>query len=169
MPGACLNDVRDYRTFLAEEAPIAEIETRFLDDINDLIRVPNTTQDSQDDECDLDATPVKRNGHMQFRNTNGTSETATSNSEDWAVAETKSIHGIVAGLGVMSVSVLVPVLAFLVVPGFAGRMVVSLLVCAGILAGLVSSCYTQPPPMTELMMFVAFYGSVMAVLAGVVG
>ncbi|KXJ90015.1 hypothetical protein Micbo1qcDRAFT_164514 [Microdochium bolleyi] len=173
MPSARIDDVRDYRTFLEEEAPIADIETHFLDSVDDLLRIPHCAPGSRDDEEDVAATPVQRFGTAPFRGASqlrhrarplrSTAIIATSQ------AETNSSQGLVAALGAMSVSVLVPVLAFLVVPGFVGRMVVSLLVCAGVLAALLSSRYAQSPPAAEILIFVAFYGSVMAVLAGVVG
>jgi len=64
--------------------------------------------------------------------------------------------------------VLVPLLAFLIVPGFMGRLVVSLLIGIGVASILINTQKIAVPQMSQAAMFLSFYGAAMTILAGVV-
>ncbi|KAH7028842.1 uncharacterized protein B0I36DRAFT_363463 [Microdochium trichocladiopsis] len=173
MPSASVDDVHDYRTFLNDETPIDELETRFLDHVDDLLCFPVGDYGVRNDE-DVSATPVQGKSPPQFYTINRAppgkmSSGQGSSSSGGRVDEPgSSANELVAALGAVSVSILVPVLAFLIVPGFIGRLVVSLLVGVGVVMALVNSQYTALPQARQAMMLVACYGTVMAILAGVV-
>lgn len=68
----------------------------------------------------------------------------------------------------MAVAVMLPLLTFLVIPGFIGRMTVVSLVGIGILGALIQGKVVKLQASQELCVSVGLYGGVMAVLASMV-
>ncbi|KAI3334588.1 hypothetical protein F4824DRAFT_182150 [Ustulina deusta] len=68
----------------------------------------------------------------------------------------------------MAVAITLPILTFLVIPGFIGRMTVVCLVGIGILGALVQGKIMELRASQEFCISVGLYGSVMAFLAGMV-
>ncbi|KAI1117872.1 hypothetical protein F5Y14DRAFT_402290 [Nemania sp. NC0429] len=69
----------------------------------------------------------------------------------------------------MAVAIMLPLLTFLVIPGFIGRMTVVSLVGVGILGALVQGRAVKLQASQELCVGVGLYGGVMAALAAMVG
>ncbi|KAI1198889.1 hypothetical protein F5X97DRAFT_333027 [Nemania serpens] len=69
----------------------------------------------------------------------------------------------------MAVAVMLPLLTFLVIPGFMGRMTVVSLVGTGILGALAQGRLVRLRASQEVCVGVGLYGGVMAALAGMVG
>jgi uncharacterized membrane protein len=170
-----LADVQLYRGYLANYAPIAEIETRFLDAADDLVCVVESDEDMVTDEEDI-ATPMSRPDLVGFdprRRASILSQSDISRrhddrstvSQEQDVPDKPSLlHLSVA----MAVAIVIPILTFLVIPGFIGRMTVVSLVAIGTLGALVQGKVIGVKATQEFCVSVGLYGGVMAVLAGMV-
>ncbi len=152
-----LADIDTYRTYLATQQPITEIETRFLDGVEDLItlapaaggRSPSPSDSaveylrSLDDEAAA-LTPIPRAATApQFATSFGSaaSSTASPRSSRPPTAQQQFpdepaaplVSGELPHLAIATaVAVLVPILTFAVIPGFIGRMTVVLLVAMAV-------------------------------------
>ncbi|KAI3325604.1 hypothetical protein HD806DRAFT_521136 [Xylariaceae sp. AK1471] len=170
-----LADVQLYRGYLTNYAPVAEIETQFLDAADDLVCVDYSDEDMVTDEEDM-ATPLSRPDLARFDSQRRASILSQSDisrrqdersivPQDQDVTDKPSLmHLSVA----MAVAVVLPILTFLVIPGFIGRMTVVSLVGIGTLGALVQGKVIGVQATQEFCICVGLYGGVMAVLAGVV-
>ncbi|RDW78350.1 hypothetical protein BP5796_06202 [Coleophoma crateriformis] len=145
-------DIKEYQAYLSKERLIAENETRFLEQTNDLVFVRNGNlkpPPSQTDE--KSAGPFSKivlpNLDLLFLDVN------------------PGLLGVAASL---AMSVLVPILTFSVIPDFIGRMTVVLLVALGLIGGLFQSGIVGRHTISkEGMICCVIYGGVMVVIAGI--
>ncbi|KAJ8127853.1 hypothetical protein O1611_g5783 [Lasiodiplodia mahajangana] len=174
-------DMQEYRGFLDNYAPISDAETRFLDATDDLICLGDSDGDMTADEEDL-PTPVSRSDIAEFhprRRVSIISQSDISRRFDDRVT-TPSVdpeipsqdqhriakHALMLLSVAMAVAVILPILTFLVIPGFIGRMTVVCLVGIGILGALVQAKVIKLQATQEFCVSVGLYGGVMAILAG---
>ncbi|KAI1103387.1 hypothetical protein F4804DRAFT_342543 [Jackrogersella minutella] len=176
MPVPTLEDIHEYRNYLATHAPIAEVETRFLDATDDLICVSEEYQEIVDE--DPIPTPIP---HTSFTMAEPRSASPIIKSrpvspyrqdrqEDSSVITVDSIYddSPVIPLSIaVTVAVILPILTFLIIPGYLGRLTVVFLVGLSILGGLIQGGIVGVHTW-ELLTCVGLYGAVMAVIAGIV-
>ncbi|RDW84795.1 hypothetical protein BP6252_02385 [Coleophoma cylindrospora] len=145
-------DIKQYQAYLSKERLIAENETRFLEQTNDLVFIRNENlkpPPSQADEMSVGPFSKKElpNLDLLFLDVN------------------PGLLGVAAAL---AMSVLVPILTFSVIPGFIGRMTVVLLVALGLMGGLFQSGIVGRHTISkEGMICCVIYGGVMVVIAGI--
>ncbi|KAI1363643.1 hypothetical protein F5Y08DRAFT_236511 [Xylaria arbuscula] len=186
LPPPSLADVHEYRGFLGSYAPIAEVETQFLDATDDLVWLGYSDEDSATNEEDI-VTPISPSDITDFpprRRVSILSQSDTSRRyeerrapspaqgiisqsaghEQDAANEPKLTHLALA----LTAAITLPILTFLVIPGFIGRMTVVCLVGIGILGTLVQGNVMRLRASQELCISVGLYGGVMAFLAGMI-
>jgi uncharacterized protein DUF6594 len=168
-----LSDVGDYRSYLATHNPIVEIETRFLDVVDDLVsmaRPSSPDTDQTDFASDGAPTPMPQysNDPTSTLPTNPSDNdkaslmTKISNAQPvTSVFEPTVPHVALA----VAVSFLLPILTFSVIPSFVGRMIVVLLVALGVLGPLMQSRERLGVDAQDGVILASIYGGVMAVVA----
>ncbi|GKT90165.1 hypothetical protein Ct61P_08015 [Colletotrichum tofieldiae] len=161
-------DVDFYRAYLANHNPIAEIETRFLDPLDDLVSLArpssSSSRESGFSNDDL-KTPQPRNARLpRWTWEGGTRPNA------YAACFLPTVALAFAA------AFLLPILTFAVIPGFIGRMAVVLLVAVGVAAGVIQAGLfngggDRPAKVaaTEGLLASGVYVGVMAVVAGIFG
>ncbi|TPX11576.1 uncharacterized protein E0L32_007787 [Thyridium curvatum] len=160
LPAPTFSDVETYRTYLATQQPIAEIETRFLEPVDDLVSLapsstysPSTSSQSSASDylnnlSDDALTPMPRSGpflpSLPPRSSRASSMVSRSRPatalrerdemrQAGHIARSSSSPVELPHLAIsMAVAVLVPIMTFSVIPGFVGRMTVVLLVALGV-------------------------------------
>ncbi|KAI0185286.1 hypothetical protein EV127DRAFT_348736 [Xylaria flabelliformis] len=184
LPPPTMPAISQYRGFLASYTPISEVETQFLDATDDLVCLSYSDDDEMiADEEDV-VTPVSRSDITDFhtrRRVSILSQSDTSRQLDERNTPSSDPGGVpldqqhttakylLMSLSVaMAVAVILPILTFLVIPGFIGRMTVVGLVGIGILVALVQGSWVKFQATQEFCLSVGLYGCVMAVLAGMV-
>ncbi|KAI1121248.1 hypothetical protein F5Y10DRAFT_105147 [Nemania abortiva] len=173
-------DMQEYQGFLTSYAPISDIETRFLDATDDLVCLGDSDEDMTADEEDI-PTPVSRSDIAEFHPRRRVSiisqsdisrrfdERIVTPSPDQEIHQpTIAKHALMLLSVAMAVAVILPILTFLVIPGFIGRMTVVCLVGTGLLGALVQAKAVKLQATQEFCVSVGLYGGVMAVLAGMV-
>ncbi|KAI1752982.1 hypothetical protein F4782DRAFT_530095 [Xylaria castorea] len=184
LPSPTIAAISQYRGFLANYTPISEVEAQFLDSADDLVGLGySDDEETIADEEDV-VTPVSRSDIADFhtrrrvsilsqsdishqlneRNTPSLDHESVSQDQQHMTAKHLLMHLSVA----MAVAVILPILTFLVIPGFIGRMTVVCLVGIGILGALVQGRWVKFQATQEFCLSVGLYGCVMAVLAGMV-
>ncbi|TRX92588.1 hypothetical protein FHL15_006515 [Xylaria flabelliformis] len=184
LPPPTMPAISQYRGFLANYTPISEVETQFLDATDDLVCLSYSDDDEMiADEEDV-ATPVSRSDITDFHTRRRVSilsqsdtsrqldERNTPSSDPERVPldqqHTTAKYLLMCLSVAMAVAVILPILTFLVIPGFIGRMTVVGLVGTGILVTLVQGSWVKFQATQEFCLSVGLYGCVMAVLAGMV-
>ncbi|KAI8627193.1 hypothetical protein F5Y19DRAFT_465968 [Xylariaceae sp. FL1651] len=180
LPTPTLADIHEYQGYLSTYAPIAEIETRFLDAVDDLVCIGDGDEGVEAEEEEM-ATPMPPSGFTDFQPQRRVSipvsirsqsdisrrhDERSAVSQDQVVIKEKPslIHISLA----MAVAVILPILTFMVIPGFIGRMTVVSLVGAGTLGALVQGRVIGVQATQDFCVCVGLYGGVMAILAGMV-
>ncbi|KAI1171549.1 hypothetical protein F4777DRAFT_591158 [Nemania sp. FL0916] len=182
LPSPTPTDTQDYRIFLSNYAPIADVETFFLDATDDLVCLSYSDEYVTPDEDEI-ATPTSRSDIPDFRRQRRVSilsQSDTSRRYDDRMVPS-SDHGstfqeqrvtrkpLLALLSIaMAVATIVPILTFLVIPGFVGRMTVASLIGVGALGALVQGEVIELRATQELCVSIGLYGGVMALLAGMI-
>ncbi|KAK3690174.1 hypothetical protein B0T22DRAFT_375130 [Podospora appendiculata] len=158
LPPASMSDIEDYRTYLATQNPIAEIETRFLDPADDLVclaptRSPTSSGASSpsyhlsDADADDALTPMPYKTSFGNQSVYSNSSAASSRKgmfgkgkgrntkpSTFTLGLARSLENIPMGqaAGLAALGVVVPVVTFPVIVDFVGRMAVVLVVGLGI-------------------------------------
>ncbi|KAG7126650.1 hypothetical protein HYQ45_006615 [Verticillium longisporum] len=174
-------DIDRYRDYLNNRQPIVEPEARFLDPEDDLVSLarPHSTYHAPEFSSDDLQTPMPRT--MVFPPTPNSPLSDLDSCRSTRVAYVHDgSHRTPASsmpqiLVAMSAAFLLPILCFIVIPGYIGRMAVVMIVAGGLLAallqagvlrmganGLVGLGGTQ-----DCILCIGVYGAVMAVVAGV--
>ncbi|KAK7941577.1 uncharacterized protein PG986_013964 [Apiospora aurea] len=185
MPKPALADVREYQGYLAANVPIAEHETRFLDAADDLVCL-----------ADEPAEPLRDGGYLrggeegqlqqQFATDHQRSPRRRSIQYSpvsrWSLREDtpdESSYGEGGDVGedgeapvislslAMAVAVIAPIMAFGIVPGYFGRLIVVLLVSVAVLWGLVHERVVGVHATRDFYICAGLYGMAMAVVAGI--
>ncbi|KAI0862287.1 hypothetical protein F4860DRAFT_123457 [Xylaria cubensis] len=184
LPPPTMPAISQYRGFLASYTPISEVETQFLDATDDLVSLSYSDDEEMiADEEDV-VTPVSRSDITDFHTRRRVSilsqsdtsrqldERNTPSSDPEKVPldqqHTTAKYLLMSLSVAMAVAVILPILTFLVIPGFIGRMTVVGLVGTGILVALVQGSWVKFQATQEFCLSVGLYGCVMAVLAGMV-
>ncbi|KAI0814132.1 hypothetical protein GGR55DRAFT_496837 [Xylaria sp. FL0064] len=187
LPAPTPVDIQEYRGFLASYVPIAEVETQFLDATDDLVCLGYSDEDMATNGEDV-ITPISRSDITDFQSRRRVSILSQSDiSHRYEERRTPSpelrkasCHGPIHEQHVpnepslthlsvaMAAAIILPILTFLVIPGFIGRMTVVCLVGSGILGALVQGKAMKLRVSQELCVSVGLYGGVMAFLAAMV-
>ncbi|KAI8958092.1 hypothetical protein F5Y11DRAFT_337407 [Daldinia sp. FL1419] len=176
MPAPTTEDIHEYRSYLVAHAPIAEVETRFLDSTDDLVCPSYEYQEVVDEDpiptpiphrdfavaeprsVSPIPSPIKSRPTSPYRQEEIGTETVISMYEESPIVP--------LSIGI-TVSVILPILTFLIIPGYLGRLTVVFLVGLGILGALIQGGIVAVRTW-ELSVCVGLYGAVMAVIAGIV-
>ncbi|KAI1763222.1 hypothetical protein GGR53DRAFT_521103 [Hypoxylon sp. FL1150] len=174
MPPPTLEDIHEYRAYLATQAPIAEVETHFLDAADDLVCLDDEVQEEIIDEEPLPTpiphldftmveprsrSPIRSRPVSPYRPEETGTETVDENMNDEPAIIPLSVA--------VTIAVILPILTFLIIPGYPGRLTVVFLVGLSILGALIQG-QVIPVRTWELFVCVGLYGVVMAVIAGIV-
>ncbi|KAI2616753.1 hypothetical protein GGR54DRAFT_641345 [Hypoxylon sp. NC1633] len=172
LPVPTLEDIHEYRTYLANHAPIAEVETHFLDPTDDLISVVDEVQEEVVEEAI--ATPIPRPDFTMF---NARSESPIrprpvspyrQEENDTETVDNMYDEPPIIPLSIaVTIAIIIPILTFLIIPGYLGRLTVVFLVGLGTLGALIMGRIVTVRTW-ELLTCVGLYGAVMAVIAGIV-
>ncbi|KAM0324908.1 hypothetical protein ACHAQA_007874 [Verticillium albo-atrum] len=174
-------DIDHYRSYLATHQPIVDSEARFLDPEDDLVSlarppVPHHAHDFSSDDL---LTPMPR--AMIFPPTPKSPMSDLDNCRSPRAAYTyeanrrgtpSTMPQLVAAV---AAAFLLPILCFIVIPGYVGRMAVVLIVAGGLLAALVQSGVLRMGAnglaglggTQDCALCVGIYGAVMAIVAGI--
>lgn len=170
-------DIHDYKSFLASTCAVVEDETRFLNAVDDLVsltRAPVPPHHPHDLMSEDVLTPMPRPpgdaGFPPGRPQSASSAYSTTWKSSLPPAE-RTVPATVAQLALaMAVALLVPILTFAVIPGFAARMTVVLLVGMGVCTAMLQSgllkFLSSERGYLDCILYVGVYGGVMAVVAG---
>ncbi|KAI0424689.1 hypothetical protein F5Y09DRAFT_130523 [Xylaria sp. FL1042] len=188
LPAPTPVDIQEYRGFLASYVPIAEVETQFLDATDDLVCLGYSDEDTATNDEDV-ITPVSRSDITDFQSRRRVSILSQSDishryderrtpSPDQRKASPGPVHdnnqhtpneqSLTHMSLAMAAAIALPILTFLVIPGFIGRMTVVCLVGSGILGALVQGNVMKLRASQEFCISVGLYGGVMAFLAAMV-
>ncbi|KAI1453640.1 hypothetical protein F4805DRAFT_469924 [Annulohypoxylon moriforme] len=183
MPVPSLEDIHEYRSYLATHAPIAEIESRFLDISDDLICVSDEYQEVVDEEPvptpiphqsftmaePRAVSPIRSRPVSPYQQDRPISPYRQDRQEGSIITvDTVYDDNQVILLSIaVTVAVILPILTFLIIPGYLGRLTVVILVGLGILGALFQGQIVAIRTW-ELLTCVGLYGAVMAVVAGIV-
>lgn len=127
-------ETEEYRSFLEQQKPIAELETRFLDAPDDLIALQSPPPSL---DCLSSGAPTPRpRADRPSSPSLPEKEAKSAAPAPTAPARRISIPSLAAAI---AVAVLLPVLSFASVPGLPGRMTVIWLVAAGVLNPLLQA------------------------------
>ncbi|GKT63975.1 hypothetical protein ColTof3_11314 [Colletotrichum tofieldiae] len=175
LPAPNPQDVDFYRAYLANHNPIAEIETRFLDPLDDLVSLArpssSSSRESGFSNDDL-KTPQPRNARLPPMDLGGRNK-----AERIRRLLVAALTGFLPTVALaFAAAFLLPILTFAVIPGFIGRMAVVLLVAVGVAAGVIQAGLfngggDRPAKVaaTEGLLASGVYVGVMAVVAGIFG
>ncbi|KAI0531899.1 hypothetical protein GGR58DRAFT_208721 [Xylaria digitata] len=187
LPAPSPADMHEYRNFLSSYAPIAEKETQFLDAADDLVYVGYSDEDTATNEEEV-ITPISRSDITDFQSRRRVSILSQSDisrrydergspSPDQGVDTQSAVahdqpamdKQLLTHLSMATAAAItLPILTFLVIPGFIGRMTVACLVGIGILGALVQGKVIMFEATQQLFVSVGLYGGVMALLAGMI-
>ncbi|KAI0973701.1 hypothetical protein F4678DRAFT_408029 [Xylaria arbuscula] len=186
LPAPAPVDIQEYRGFLASYTPITEVETQFLDATDDLVCLGYSDEDMATNEEDV-ITPITRSDitdfppqrrvsvlsqsdiSHRFEERRSPSPNQPNSSHDAPHNQHAANNQSLTHLSIaMAAAITLPILTFLVIPGFIGRMTVVCLVGIGILGALVQGRVMKLQASQEFCISVALYGGVMAFLAGMV-
>jgi len=173
-----LSDVSDYRSYLATHNPITEIETRFLDVVDDLVSMARpSSRDSDQTDYGSDGAPTPMPQHLG--DSTGSVSTLPANPSESdkdsllrKISNARPIAPVfeptVAHVALaVAVSFLLPILTFSVIPSFVGRMIVVFLVALGVLGPLMQSRERLGVDAQDGVVLASIYGGVMAVVAAI--
>lgn len=155
-------DIHEYRGYLATHDLIAEPETHFLDPNEDLICLGDAPESSCDEE-DMIATPMPRRGSILNSLADSFQPSFPTVIDEDETVEDSSFPVKIA----VSIAVLVPMLTFIVIPGYLGRMGVVILVGIGVLTALLQSRTIEMRATRDFCFSAGAYGVFMAVIAGI--
>lgn len=142
-------EVERYRDFLESECPVVEEETRFLDHIEDLI-VLGRASGGHVHSHPTSISPSHAHPHSHPPSTTPSSHQKVELPSISPSLRTKINHpnehsvsrpspNLLSLAIAIAAAVLVPILTFVVIPGFLGRMVVAFLVAGGIVGAIVQA------------------------------
>ncbi|KAK8036535.1 hypothetical protein PG991_001672 [Apiospora marii] len=177
MPKPALADVREYQGYLAAHGPIAEHETRFLDATDDLVCLADEgtaglasgsgyQRGTGDGERQL-RLPRRRSiqyspaSRLSFR------EDTTPEGSTYGEGDDEDESPVISLSLAMAVAVIAPIMAFGIVPGYFGRMMVVLLVSVAVVWGLVHERVIGIHATRDFYICAGLYGMAMAVVAGI--
>ncbi|KAF6808604.1 hypothetical protein CSOJ01_07459 [Colletotrichum sojae] len=169
LPAPEQRDIDYYRAYLANHNPIVEIETRFLDPVDDLVSLarPPSSRGAEDEL----RTPMPRKPQKQHFLLTGTKSERARRVLAFLI-NSYALHVALA----FAAAFLLPILTFAVIPGYLGRMAVVLLVAVGVALAVVQAGLfgagkdrTASQAATEGLLVSGIYVGVMAVVAGIFG
>ncbi|KAF7555130.1 hypothetical protein G7046_g6624 [Stylonectria norvegica] len=165
-----MEEVNEYRAYLAHQQPVVDVEARFLDNPDDLVLLARepTVYERQDDLLTPMSRPMADAGFPPGNNSSDTVDYQFN--RNFAVPTQPLPDGAPRELAIATVvAILVPLLVFSVIPEFIGRIAVVLLVAAGVVMSLVQSglfrLLTQARGGLDCMVCLGVYGAIMALLA----
>jgi hypothetical protein len=166
-------EVHEYKTYLAAGHPVVEEEGRFLDVVDDLakLNIPQDVQGGLMSETVYTPMPRSTKEEVGFPPGHQVSDTKDQKHSQRGATEPPAsifVHFMLA----MIAAVLAPILTFLVIPNFVGRMTVVLLVWSGALTALMQTGVLDQlmagGGIVECVVATTVYGVAMAVIASVV-
>ncbi|KAK6070670.1 hypothetical protein SCUP515_08279 [Seiridium cupressi] len=158
-------DVHEYRGYLATHALIAETETHFLDQSEDLVCLDETSESSDNDE-DMAATPMPRQEPI-LASPGSRASSFQHNSLNQNEKDNVADRALDPINFAMVTAVVIPTLSFSLIPGYLSRMVVVILVGLGVVGALLQTQEVGTYATKHVYICAGAYGAVMAVIAGV--
>ncbi|KAG9235365.1 hypothetical protein BJ875DRAFT_374447 [Amylocarpus encephaloides] len=165
-------DVSNYRAYLQNANPIAEVETRFLDPEDDLVSI--YSENISPAACSYSTSQATSSTSSSYSPSIVAPEFELSptlvEEEHKEASEEIPAQCIVRALaGALAISVLIPILTFSVIPGFVGRITATSLVVGGVLVALMQGGVVEQGMIfrSEGLMCAGIYGGVMVVVAGI--
>ncbi|KAH9207101.1 hypothetical protein DL95DRAFT_438697 [Leptodontidium sp. 2 PMI_412] len=165
-----LEDIEHYRSYLQTEQPIAEAETHFLDPTDDLVSIYSETLAPPSFLHSSDA-PSSTASSSEISSQVSSSTTPSAPLPSPISAAHPELQPILPGLAsAIAIAILVPILTFSVIPGFMGRLTVSMLVATFMVGALIQSGIVQRYMLfgKESLTCAGIYVGVMVVIAGIV-
>ncbi|KUJ10934.1 uncharacterized protein LY89DRAFT_739914 [Mollisia scopiformis] len=169
-----IDDIDQYREYLEVEQPIHEAETHFLDPEDDLVslssqplhhRSPYRRHHSESPSSEVSSSDISSR-HLA----SASAPSAESKLPELQNPTKDTVQSIFPALAAaIATSILLPVLTFTVIPGFIGRLTVTLLVALFTVAALIQAQILSRKVLLgrESVMCFGIYGGVMTVLAGI--
>jgi hypothetical protein len=153
-------DISTYRDYLQTAHPIAEAETRFLDPAEDLVSISS-------DHMPPSSSSYSASQSSVSSYPSSTIIPQTKPSEPFPDEETQSILPALAAA--LATAILIPILAFTVIPNFIGRIAVTSIAACGVLGAAIQGGVVDMNMVlrSEGLMCVGIYGGVMIVVAGI--
>jgi hypothetical protein len=153
-------DISTYRDYLQTAHPIAEAETRFLDPAEDLVSISS-------DHMPPSSSSYSASQSSVSSYPSSTIIPQTKPSEPFPDEETQSILPALAAA--LATAILIPILAFTVIPNFIGRIAVTSIAACGVLGAAIQGGVVDMNMVlrSESLMCVGIYGGVMIVVAGI--
>ncbi|TVY21503.1 hypothetical protein LARI1_G002295 [Lachnellula arida] len=163
------DDISTYRDYLQTAHPIAEAETHFLDPADDLVSISSdhippssscySTSQSATSSCPPSSiiSPSKASERSEV----------SERFESYPHAELQSI--LPAHAAALATAILIPILAFTVIPNFIGRIAVTSIAAGGVLGATIQGGVADMGMVLgrEGLMCAGIYGILMVVVAGI--
>ncbi|TVY59350.1 hypothetical protein LCER1_G000738 [Lachnellula cervina] len=163
------DDISTYRDYLQTAHPIAEAETHFLDPADDLVSIssdhvpPSSSCYSTSQSATSSYPPSSIVSPSKASERSEVSE----RSEPYPHAELQSI--LPAHAAALATAILIPILAFTVIPNFIGRIAVTSIAAGGVLGATIQGGFADMGMVlgSEGLMCAGIYGGLMIVVAGI--
>jgi hypothetical protein len=169
LPPAAPTDVTIYREYLHSAHPIAEPETHFVDQADDLVSVCSSIPPSiSPSHAQTSTSQTLTQANYWATRSSGSSIADT----DITPAPEPIAKPALTSLAIaIAVAILVPILTFSVIPGFMGRITVTGLVAGGVVGALIQAEHINAGQMLEREGFVCggIYVGGMVLVAGIMG
>jgi hypothetical protein len=180
LPPPNLADIHEYRGYFATHMPIVETETRFLDAEDDLVCVDDGEEsDEHMAEEDTMETPMPPSyptfesptrppyHSRDISSVSHITEAAPDppDSSPYGDPDDPILMMSLAG----AATVIVPAVVFATIPSYLGRITLACLIGCGVLGALSQWKTSAQYSRRDLCVYAGLYGSIMAVLAAVVG
>lgn len=172
-PMPTISQIEQYRSYLDTARPIAETETRFLDFTDDLATIGSENDYSPSGRIATtdDLTPVPCPAEYCNLETRGVTKKAQSeiNGAPWAARESASRDQFLPTAVAVVLALIVPIVTFLVISDFSGRMaIVFLAACAVLTVAMETGTMRSLAGrfgMVDWLVWTALYGGTMSVIA----
>ncbi|TVY30888.1 hypothetical protein LHYA1_G000843 [Lachnellula hyalina] len=163
------DDISTYRDYLQTAHPIAEVETHFLDPADDLVSIssdhipPSSSFYSTSESATSSYPPSSLVSPSKTSERSEVSEVSEFNSH----AELQST--MLAYAAALAAAILIPILAFTVIPNFIGRIAVTSIAAGGVLGATIQGGVADMGMVlrSEGLMCAGIYGSLMLIVAGI--
>lgn len=157
-------DIDQYREYLHNEHPIAEPETQFLDHTDDLVSVSSERMPPYAPSFGPE-TQTSESCSVAFGGEALAPKPESEVSQVPSQQQQPELSGLAAAV---AVSVLIPIILFSVIPGFIGRMAVTVMVAGFVVFALMQSKIVGRGALShEGIVCGGIYVGVMAVIAGI--
>ncbi|TVY43159.1 hypothetical protein LOCC1_G004644 [Lachnellula occidentalis] len=163
------DDISTYRDYLQTAHPIAEVETHFLDPADDLVSIysDHIPPSSSCYSTSQSATSSYPPSSVVTPSKTSEDSEVSERSESYPHAEVQSI--LPAHAAALATAILIPILAFTVIPNFIGRIAVTSIAAGGVLGATIQGGVADMGMVlrSEGLMCAGIYGGLMIIVAGI--